>query len=146
MNMQIPCTLPRPRHQDLWDGVASGSLYLTTSGGESGHSNLWERLSQLAHPFPTTPRLSWWCQPPLTSAHVTQATPPAALQPEPPPPFSGVSGEAQGGMTRPVSALGSTPAPLLPLDPITGPRTLMGAASWVGRALLTRSHRPPRRD
>ena len=143
--MQIPRTLPRPRHQDLWDGVGSGSLYLTTSGGESARSHLWERLSQLAHPFPTTPRPSRWCRPPLTSAHVPRAVPAAALQPEPPPPFSGVSGEAQGGMTRPVSALGSTPGPLLPLDPIPGPRTLMEAASWVGRALLTRSHRPPRR-
>lgn len=74
--MQIPRTLPRPRHQDLWDGVASGSLYLTTPGGESARSSLWERLSQLAHPFPTTPRPSRWCQPPLlTSAHVTQAAP-----------------------------------------------------------------------
>lgn len=94
--MLIPRTLPRPRYRNLWDEPGPGNLCLTTSLVSLPQSNLWEPLSQLVHPFPPPPRPS---QVVPTSTALPSSCPlpsSAALWPEPPLPFYGVSGETQG--------------------------------------------------
>ena len=146
--MQVPRTLPRPRHQNLWEGVGPGNL---TSLGESASLQPLGTtvcISSLrSHLLPDPPiNASPGQSPPLASHPLL----PEALQPEPTLSFSGCQVRLRGGLI--VQFLLSAPAPP-PFTP-PGPQPRIEdpdghshrGESWVWRALLTRSHWLPRRD
>lgn len=117
--MQVPRTLPRPGHQNLWEGVGPGNLYLTTSLGESA------LLQPLGTTVPIGSLHSHLLPDPPISASPGRSLPlaphpllPEALQPEPTLSFSGCPVRLRRGLI--VQFLLSAPAP--PPFPPPGPQ------------------------
>ena len=116
--MQVPRTLPRPRHQNLWEGVGPGNLYLTTSPGESASLQPLGTtvcISSLrSHLLPDPPiSASPGRSPPLAPHPLL----PEALQPEPTLSFSGCQVRLRGGLIVPFLLSAPAPPPFPPPGP-----------------------------